>query len=430
MLRRLSLALLVLAAALLPGAAAAQAKQTLRLRFPRVDIPAGTSIEACVLIRVPTSTPFDLATWEIRNHGPKVGLGVLHFLVYVYSGEHLGEFAAEAGRVVQSRGCLDLGPADRDHRQLFATGAMPRVRGALPPGVALRLAPVPAAPGGSPDGLGVLLDGEWTNRTTRTRRASAVVLLRRARPRAVGRVAQPIFERSAELGLEVPPGTVRSTEDSTAALNAAHPGAPPVRDAWGAGITTLGGAAPTGDACVLVLTGHMHKHGRFLGIDLLGPDGLPANPPGGVPNPFETGRTHLFGAFDYTDPGVLGFSPPRLLPADEALHYACWHDNGVTTAVQLGCEESTGTAPGSAAGVSGGGPAKPCTSAASQSPECPAADAAYPTRTFTGACVPAKVVAGTTPSDEVCALAGAFYDPVPGAAPGAECNAAAVAPSR
>src|SRR6266581_8527680 len=86
MFRRLSLALLVLAAALLPGAAAAQAKQTLRLRFPRVDIPAGTSIEACVLIRVPTSTPFDLATWEIRNHGPKVGLGVLHFLVYIYSG--------------------------------------------------------------------------------------------------------------------------------------------------------------------------------------------------------------------------------------------------------------------------------------------------------------------------------------------------------
>ena len=37
MLRRLSLALLVLAAALLPGAAAAHEKQTLRLRFPRVD---------------------------------------------------------------------------------------------------------------------------------------------------------------------------------------------------------------------------------------------------------------------------------------------------------------------------------------------------------------------------------------------------------
>src|SRR5215470_15771784 len=90
----------------------------------------------------------------------------------------------------------------------------------------VRLAPVPATPGGPPDGLGILLDGEWTNSTSRARAASAVVLLHRARPSAVGRIAQPIFERSAELGLEVPPGAVRSTEDSTAALNAAHPGSP------------------------------------------------------------------------------------------------------------------------------------------------------------------------------------------------------------
>jgi len=260
---------------------------------------------------------------------------------------------------VQSRACLDLGPPDRDHRQLFASGAGKRVRGSLPPGVALRLAPVPATPGGPPDGLGILLDGEWTNSTSRARRASAVVVLHRARPSAVGRIAQPIFERSAELGLEVPPGAVRSTEDSTAALNAAHPGSPAVRDAWGAGITTLGGSAPTGASCVVLITGHMHKHGRFLGVDLLGPDGLPANPPGGVPNPFEAGRTHLFGAFDYTDPGVLAFSPPRLLPADGALHYACWDDNGVANSVQLGCEESAGVAPGTALGMSGAAPRSP-----------------------------------------------------------------------
>src|SRR5262249_26589258 len=200
--------------------------------------------------------------------------------------------------------------------------------------------------------------------TSRARAASAVVLLHRARPSAVGRIAQPIFERSAELGLEVPPGAVRSAEDSTAALNAAHPGSPPVRDAWGAGITTLGRSARAGAACLVLIPGHMHKHGRFLGIDLLGPDGMPANPPGGVPNPFETGRTHLFGAFDYTDPGVLAFSPPSLLPADHALHYACWDDNGVTTSVQLGCEESAGVPPGTALGMSGGGAAKTGTAAA------------------------------------------------------------------
>src|SRR5262249_30191674 len=253
-------------------------------------------------------------------------------------------------------------------------------------GVALRLAPVPATPGGPPDGLGILLDGEWTNSTTRARRASAVVVLRRARPSAVGRIAQPIFERSAELGLEVPPGAVRSTEDSTAALNAAHPGSPPVRDAWGAGITTLGGSPPSGAACVVLITGHMHKHGRFLGVDLLGPDGLPANPPGGVVNPFESGRTHLFGAFDYTDPGVLAFSPPRLLPADQALHYACWDDNGVTNSVQLGCEESAGVAPGTALGMSGGGAAKPRPAAAAGPPGAPAPDPPEPHPTITGGC--------------------------------------------
>src|SRR5262249_18303362 len=155
-------------------------------------------------------------------------------------------------------------------------------------------------------------------------------------------------------------------------------GSPAVRDAWGAGIPTLGGSPPTGAACVVLITGHMHKHGRFLSVDLLGPDGLPANPPGGVPNPFEPGRTHLFGAFDYTDPGVLAFSPPSLLPADEALHYACWDDNGVTNSVQLGCEESPGVAPGTALGTAGGGAAKPCTSAATVSQECPATDPAYP----------------------------------------------------
>src|SRR5262249_59162606 len=106
MSRRLVPVVLLLITILRSGAGASQPKQTLHLRFPRVSIPAGGSLEACVLLRVPTTTPFDLATWEIRNRGPKVGLGVFHFLVYVYSGDQLSELASEAGRVVQSRGCL------------------------------------------------------------------------------------------------------------------------------------------------------------------------------------------------------------------------------------------------------------------------------------------------------------------------------------
>src|SRR5262249_61011674 len=82
MSRRLVPVVLLLIAVLRSGAAASPTKQTLHLRFPKVSIPTGGSLEACVLIRVPTTTPFDLATWEIRNNGPKVGLGVVHFLVY------------------------------------------------------------------------------------------------------------------------------------------------------------------------------------------------------------------------------------------------------------------------------------------------------------------------------------------------------------
>jgi len=185
-------------------------------------------------------------------------------------------------------------------------------------------------PGGTPDGIGLLFDANWVNGTSGTRRGSTRVVLHRARPEDVRRVALPIFETTAELGLRVPPGLVVSSETSTAALNAARPGEAPLRDAWEPGITAEGARPPSGDACVLVVTGHMHKRGRFLGVDLIGPDGLPHNPPDGPDNPFDPGRIHLFASSDYTDPGAVTFTPPQLLHVGEALHYACWTDNGVT----------------------------------------------------------------------------------------------------
>src|SRR5439155_24518903 len=159
-------------------------------------------------------------------------------LVYVYTGERLAEFSEDAGRIAPSRGCLAPGPVDRDRRQLVASG-FARTRGALPRGMALSLSPVPAVPGGPPEGIGLLLDGNWSNGATRTRYASARVVLHRASAHTVRRLAQPIFERSAEIALEVPPneGHVMSTETLTAAYNGAHPGAPPVLDRWSAGST-------------------------------------------------------------------------------------------------------------------------------------------------------------------------------------------------
>jgi hypothetical protein len=356
-----------------------------------------------VFVRVPRTVPLDLAVWQIESQLGR-GVALLHFLVYRYDGERLGEFAAEAGRVIESRGCLDLGPVDRDRRQLIASASSRLSRRFMPAGVALRLAPAPATPGGSPDGIGILLDGEWANGSPRPRRASARVVLKAARAGTVRRIATPIFERSAELALEVAPGTIASTEGGVPAV-------------WRP-------AAPEG-ACVLDVSGHMHKRGRFFGVDRLASDGSVQNPPAGPPNPFETGRRHLFAALDFTDPGTLTPPTPLFIGPGEGLRYACWDDNGVTRAVRLGCEEEGGGPPGRALGAPGGGSAKPCAQPGPAAPECPVFDPERPDRRFTGACVAANLVAGTSPDDEICALVGAAFDPLAGAPPGSECDAAA-----
>ncbi len=385
--------------ALLAATAAARRShtpQTLKLRFPRLSIPARTNPEACVLVRVATTAPFDVASIEIRHRGVRGSFGVQHFLVHLYTGERLGEFGAERGRVVPSRGCLDLGPSDRDQRQLVGSGTLRRSRSAFPPGVALRLSPVPDTPGGPPAGLGFTLDGEWVNGTPRTRSASALVVLHRARPKKVTHIALPFADRSAEAGLLVAPGEVASTEALAAGRQAA----------WGPG--SPGG--PDTGACVLQVTGQMHKRGRFFGVDLIDADGTVENPAGGVPNPFEPGRSHLFGALDWTDEGALVRLHPLVLDMGQGLHYACWDDNGGMRVPRLGCEEVSGVPPGQV-----GAPAKPCT----DDTQCSPTDSAYPGRTFTGACRPANLVAGPAPEDEVCRLDGIYVpaDPVAGCPP-------------
>ena len=398
-----------LCAVLLAAPAVARQPRNVKLRFPAVSVPPNGTSEGCYFVRIPGGAPLDVAGGDIVNRAR--GLVVLHAIVYAYRGERLAEFAQDAGPVF-SRGCLDLGPEDRDRRQMIAAITATKGRLFVPPGVALRLAPVPATPGGAPDGIGILIDVNWQNRSSRPRRASARVILHRARPGTVRRLALSFADRTAERGLSVPPFETRSTEASTAALNA-------VPDGW----------APAVDACVLTLAPQMHRRGRFFGVDLVGPDGSVRNPPGGRPDPFDSSRTHVYGAIDYTDPGLRIFAPsPLLVRAGEALHYLCWHDNGGIRPVRLGCEEVVGVAPGVAAGLPGGGPAKPCGTPNPSAAECPGTDPAYPGRTFTGACVPANLVAGSTPDDEVCGTTGTYFDAVPGAAAGAECDVAALPP--
>ncbi len=388
------------------------------LRFPRFSLAPGADGELCTFVRLRGTAPLDLVSSEVRNRSARNGLVVRHFLVYLYTGEQMAGFAGDTGRVVASRACLALGPPDRDHRQLITSGNSLRDQDVLPPGVALRLAPAPATPGGPPDGIGILLDANWVNPGRRQAFGSSVVLLRRARRGTVKRLAHPLFDNTAEMGLSVPAGALRSTEASTDALNHVCSGEPPVHDAW----------TPAADACVRYVSGHMHGHGRLFAVDLLGTDGSAQNPPGGPLNPFEPERRHLFATPDFTDPGTRPFDPPQLLRAGESLHYACWQDNGMNTGMRLGCQEEGSPTPGVALGLPGGGPAKPCMIAGPASAECPAEDTAYPGRSFTGACVPANLTAGLTPDDEVCALTGAYFDAIPGAPDETACDVTSLPP--
>ncbi len=386
------LARLAVALALLPLTATAREPRTLKLRFPPFHVPPGTNPEACVAIRVPSTTPFDVATFEIRHRGATHGVAVQHFLVYAYTGNQLAGFPDKPGPGVQSRGCLELGLADPDQRQLIVASTARRSETALLPGGALRLAPVPLAPGGAPAGLGFVLDAEWLSAGSRTQKVSSVVSLRRAKALDPSRVALLFSDRSAEAGLLVPP-FVPSVATGIGSTD------PVAKSAgWGPGRP----GAPEGDLCVLMVTGQMHKRGRFFGADLVGPDGQPVVP-GTVADSFEPGLLHLFGGFDWTDMGSL--ARPLRLTAGQFLHYECWADNGSARAERLGCEEVSGTIPGAV-----GQPAKPCMADG----DCPPMDPMNPGRSFTGRCVPADLVAGSGIEDEVCRLNGVYVPAVAG----------------
>src|SRR3989475_13190331 len=83
--------------ALLASSAAARRPHmphTLKLRFPRLSIPARTNPEACVLVRVATTAPFDVASIEIRLRGVRGSFAVQHFLVHHYPGARIAALRA------------------------------------------------------------------------------------------------------------------------------------------------------------------------------------------------------------------------------------------------------------------------------------------------------------------------------------------------
>ncbi len=337
-----------------------------------MTLQPGSNVELCYFVRAPATTPFAMGGWRIVHAGAKGGTQPQHGLVYVYTGASIGAFPNAT--LVQSRGCLDLGPADRDDRVLIASSSARTIDRALPSGVAVELAPVSDGPGGAPAAIGILVDVNWSNTESRARNVSTKVVLKRAK-KSVKRTARPLVDRSADAGIFVPPFTRHSTAELVDAR-------------W----------SPAADACVLALSSQMHRHGKCVGVDQLDGAGQVKPTPAGLPNPCEPDRRQqLFVGADYTDPGALSFTTPIPVRAGEALRYACWVDNGLSGGtVRLGCETTPGVTPGS---VDGGPPA---------SSECPGQ----------AACVPANAVAGRSVDDELCGLTALVYD----AAPGGNCD--------
>jgi hypothetical protein len=373
-LRTLALLLLVCPALVAP--AAAKTRRTLKLRFPRTVIEAGRNVQMCVFIRLPATEPFDLASWQVTQRGFRgTGVAINHFLVYLYTGEQAAGFPARQKQAIASRGCLELGPADRDRRQLILTTNSANSRGAIPPGLSLPLTPTPSAPGGASDGIGLLLDANWVNGASTARTVSARLVFTRAKPGTVRRRLRPILSQEAEAGIDVPPFELASTDARVDAR-------------W----------RPPGDVCLYDVTGKTHRRGRFFGVEVRDAADRPREPLDGRRDPFTRTPT-LFGALDYTEPGDRTFPQGLFVGSTESLHYACWHDNGDLVPARLGCEEAAGVTPGTI-----GAPAVACRSGC--------------------ACVPANLVAGTTPDDEICALAGFYYE----AAPGGSCDVAALPP--
>ena len=230
------------------------------------------------------------------------------------------------------------------------------------------------------------MNSHWINNSPKTVRGSVRVKLLPARPGTVKKIVKPIFEVVANAFIDVPPGEIRTASS-----------------AWAPGgqdfASGLGGAElPKGPACVLTLTGHMHKWGTLFTAAMVDAAGA---------------RTPLLEFARYDHPPFRQFSPGLLVKPGERIDYTCTHDNGVAREARLGCEEEPGVAPGLSilaalgAGLGiGSNPAKRCDQAGADPVACPATDPAYPGRSFTGQCVPARQVFGFTSHDEMCILPG------------------------
>ncbi len=393
--RRSSLAAVVVAAlALLVAGAPAEAKRAkpirLHISFP---VPPG-DLEVCEFVPVHVDGTYDMSNVAIKNVGFRSDFVSHHFLLYSYNGTNVADFPPE-GTIVPDKACLNFGPSDRSARLLVGGSQGKSNISNVPPAMAKELAlKIPTVTGS--DGkqiIGFILNSHWINGSTKTRKATVRVKINPAKPHTIRQFVQPIFDVGANIFIHVPPHSVAVTPTSGTLGPISWTGWAPGQPAAFAQL--LGASqSPTGPACVVMVTAHMHKRGKLFSVDYV--------PAGGAPQ-------NVFQADDYTDPGQKLFDPPLLVSPGARLQYQCTHDNGMTTPVKLGCEEKPGQTPGQLIW------AKRCSHLGPDPEECTHQEGDG-NRTFTGNCVEANLVFGFTSDDEMCILPGTYYpaDPVHG----------------
>ena len=377
--RRLSCVLAVVTAAALAMAPPAHARRTIKLKVPSFVVQPHTDREVCTFVRVPMRKPLDLGASLIVNVGGQGSFTTHHFLMWVYEGTDISRFPPK-GQLVDSKACLDFGPADTNRRTLIGGAQQPRLETRLPDGLAYQIKPTLS---GGQSVAGIILNSHWINGEDTPQKAAVKITLMAAPKHSVRQFLLPVFDVVANGFLNVPPMEQKS-----------------VSWAWRPGGTDFGGglgggAFPTGPACVVALTSHMHKRGTLFTIEFLN---------GNTAVECADKGMMCLTATDYTDPPQVQFTPPLLVKVGQGLRYTCTHDNGVNDRpIKMGCEEQPGVIPGvdAATALFSGhgttGAAKRCATDA----DCAGFG--------TGKCVPANLVFGFTSDDDMCIMPGAWY---------------------
>jgi len=393
--------LAIVGMAIVAVVSSAQARErVVKLKMGPFSIEAKRDREVCQVLHIPNvPAGTELISWEARSRLRRKGtVGSHHLVAYGYTGTDARDFPSG---IVDSSGCVDIGPADFFTRRVFLAGSGGEfaqgpwsVTKASMPGNLAQVLPVDAS-----GNAVVVMNSHYFNSSTKTAKGFVKITLRLGPMPAGKKLVRQVIHLDASRDIMIPPGgtgSVTSTFQADGATNYA----------------TEGGTNPTSDICVFVLSTHMHKRGeRFtIGYEDVG------------------GSRELLTWNDYVHPGNVllptfrdGDDAPGLLRAYTAengfprIRYQCDYANGIEgKPMKTGCEETPGTVPGIS-----WADAEPLGIPFNQSHAKPCGQDAA--NCGGKACVDANLVYGPLSDDDMCVLTALVFDPIPGATPDRAC---------